>query len=101
MRRAHVEVKVDNIEVAVKFYIHLCAAQPILKHSDYANWMIDDPLLNFSVDLHGYGPPGSTHFGIQVGSEEELDQFWEYLNTAGLVSRAQNDLLCGYQIQHK
>jgi catechol 2,3-dioxygenase-like lactoylglutathione lyase family enzyme len=101
MRRAHVGLKVDDIETAVEFYTRLFGAEPSMVRPDYAKWMLDDPLLNFSIDLHGEGPAGSAHFGIQVTSEEELEQMRARLDGAGLSRTDQNDLVCGYQLQHK
>ena len=63
--------------------------------------MLDDPFLNFSIDLHGEGTAGSAHFGIQVTSEEELEQMRARIDAAGLSREDQNDLVCGYQLQHK
>ena len=101
MRRVHVGLKVDDIETAVDFYTRLFGVEPDLVHPDYAKWMLDDPFLNFSVDLHGEGTAGSAHFGIQVTSEEELEQMRARIDAAGLSREDQNDLVCGYQLQHK
>ena len=68
----HVGLKVDDIAAALDFYTRLFGAEPSLVRPDYAKWMLDDPLLNFSIDLHGEGPSGSAHFGIQVTDEQEL-----------------------------
>ena len=94
-------MKVDDIEAAVDFYSRLFGAEPSLVRPDYAKWMLDDPFLNFSVDLHGEGTPGSAHFGIQVTSQEELEQMRTWLDTVGLSRTDQDDLVCGYQLQHK
>jgi len=101
MRRAHVGMKVDDIEKAVDFYTRLFGAEPSLVRPDYAKWMLDDPFLNFSIDVHGEGKAGSAHFGIQVTSEEELEQMRAQIDGAGLARQDQNDLVCGYQLQHK
>ena len=53
MQRMHVGLKVSNIGEAVAFYSKLFGAEPDLLRSDYAKWMLDDPFVNFSVDLHG------------------------------------------------
>ena len=94
-------MKVDDIEKAVDFYTRLFGAEPSLVRPDYAKWMLDDPFLNFSIDLHGEGTAGSAHFGIQVTSEEELEQMRAQIDGAGLARQDQNDLVCGYQLQHK
>jgi len=101
MRRVHVGMKVDDTETAVDFYTRLFGVEPDLVHPDYAKWMLDDPFLNFSIDLHGEGTAGSAHFGIQVTSEEELEQMRARIDAAGLSREDQNDLVCGYQLQHK
>ncbi len=51
MQRMHVGLKVSNIDEAVVFYSKLFGAEPDLVRSDYAKWMLEDPFVNFSVDL--------------------------------------------------
>ena len=101
MKRMHVGVKVSDIEKAVDFYTRLFGSSPSLLCSDYAKWMLDDPFLNFSVDLHGEGTVGFAHFGIQVASLEELREARAQIDEASLSREDQNDLVCGYQLQHK
>ena len=101
MKRMHVGLKVDDIAAALDFYTRLFGAEPSLVRPDYAKWMLDDPLLNFSIDLHGEGPPGSAHFGIQVTSVQELEEMRQLIDSAGLPREDQNGLVCGYQLQHK
>ena len=101
MKRFHVHVMVKNLENSIGFYRMLFGEAPTVIKDDYAKWMLDDPLLNFSIDLHGDGPPGSAHFGIQVISGQELEEMRERIDSAGLPREDQNDLVCGYQLQHK
>ena len=58
MKRMHIGMKVDDLDDAIAFYSRLFGAEPTLKRDDYAKWMLDDPRVNFSIDLHGDGPPG-------------------------------------------
>jgi len=101
VKRVHVGLKVDDIETALDFYTRLFGARPSLVRPDYAKWMLDDPLLNFSIDVHGEGPAGSAHFGIQVADDRELEEIRERIDSAGLPREDQNYLVCGYQLQHK
>tara|TARA_E500000331_G_C16825276_1_gene526832 strand:+ start:75 stop:473 length:399 start_codon:yes stop_codon:yes gene_type:complete len=101
MKRIHVGLKVSDIEKAVIFYNRLFGMKPSLLRSDYAKWMLDDPLLNFSVDIHGEGPVGSAHFGVQVNGNEELEKERVRIDEVGLSREDQNNLICGYQLQHK
>jgi len=101
MKRIHVGLKVSDIEKAVIFYTRLFGMKPSLLRSDYAKWMLDDPLLNFSVDIHGEGLVGSAHFGVQVNGNEELEKERVRIDEVGLSREDQNNLICGYQLQHK
>ena len=63
--------------------------------------MLDDPFVNFSVDLHGDGPAGSAHFGLQQLDAPGLARARARIDDASLPREDQNDLVCGYQLQHK
>ncbi len=101
MKRMHIGLKVDDIDEAVGFYTRLFGAEPTLVRDDYAKWMLDDPRVNFSIDLHGDGPAGSAHYGIQVDSADELTDARRNLDDAEIPRADQDDLVCGYQLQHK
>lgn len=101
MKRMHVGLKVDDIEQAVEFYNRLFGREPSLQRPDYAKWMLDDPYVNFSIDLHGDGPAGTAHFGIQAPDHEGLDGLRRHVDDVDLPRSDQNDLICGYQLQHK
>ena len=97
----HVGLKVSDIDEAVAFFSKLFGQGPALERPDYAKWMLDDPYLNFSVDLHGDGPPGSAHFGLQQPDAGGLAAARSRVDAAALSREDQNDLVCGYQLQHK
>lgn len=101
MKRMHVGLQVDSIDDAVDFYSRLFGQPPTLRRDDYAKWMLDDPYVNFSVDRHGAGGAGTAHFGIQAESREGLNQLRAHADHAGLERADQDDLVCGYQLQHK
>lgn len=96
----HVGLKVSNIFGAV-LYSKLFGADPALVRSDYAKWMLEDPIVNFSVDLHGDGPAASAHFGLQQFDARGLECARERIDCASLPCEDQNELVCGYQLQHK
>ena len=75
--------------------------EPSLRRPDYAKWMLDDPRVNLSLDTHGEGAPGSVHYGIQVESKPELQALRDHIADAGMPRADQDDLVCGYQLQHK
>jgi len=101
MKRIHIGMRVDDIGIAVDFYSKLFGESPTLQRDDYAKWMLDDPFVNFSVDLHGDGPVGSAHYGIQFETDDDLVQARAEIDGAALERADQDDLICGYQLQDK
>lgn len=97
----HIGMYVEDLDEAVDFYTRLFGSEPTMRRSDYAKWMLDDPRVNFSIDTHLDGPPGSAHYGIQVESSDELAEMRARIDGAGLSREDQDDLICGYQRQDK
>lgn len=101
MRRMHVGLQVEDLDESIEFYTRLFGCEPTLRRPDYAKWMLDDPRVNFSLDTHGDGPPGSAHYGIQAETPGELADLRSHIDEADLPRSDQDDLVCGYQLQHK
>ena len=70
MKRLHISMNVTNLEQSVGFYSTLFGTEPTLLKSDYAQWMLDDPRVNFVLEQSNAA--GFGHAGIQTESEEEL-----------------------------
>ena len=47
MKRMHLHISVDDLEKSVAFYSTLFGSTPTVIKSDYAKWMLDDPLCEF------------------------------------------------------
>jgi len=73
MKRIHVHVGVEDLANAIGFYSALFATQPTAVKADYAKWMLDDPRVNFAISTRGK-QPGLDHLGIQVESQDELQE---------------------------
>src|SRR6201998_1804814 len=82
MKRLHVHMAVENLSQSIGFYSALFAAQPAVIKTDYAKWMLDDPRVNFAISTRGR-QPGLDHLGIQVESQDELQQVYARLRQAG------------------
>ena len=82
MKRMHVHVGVDDLPNAIGFYSALFATQPAVVKPDYAKWMLDDPRVNFAISTRGK-QPGLDHLGIQVESQDELQEVYARLRQAG------------------
>ena len=63
MKRIHMGVVVEDFEKSLKFYTDLFDAEPTLQKDGYARWMLDDPRVNFNINVQGPAP-GIDHVGI-------------------------------------
>ena len=59
MKRLHVHVAVRDLDASVRFYSQLFAADPIVRKSDYAKWMLEDPRVEIAKLTRG---SSSIHF---------------------------------------
>jgi len=71
MKRFHVHVAVDDLPASVDFYSRLFGKAASKRRPDYANWLLDDPAVNFAISARGHSV-GVNHFGFQAESPEEL-----------------------------
>ena len=93
MKRFHVHVAVKDLESSIRFYSTLFGAQPAVSKSDYAKWMIDDPRINFAISRRGE-VPGVNHLGLQVDSDEELEELRTQAESADLSASAESGTCC-------
>jgi predicted enzyme related to lactoylglutathione lyase len=100
MKRLHVHVAVDDLAHAIGFYSALFAAKPAVTKPDYAKWMLDDPRVNFAISTRGR-TPGLDHLGIQVESEDELQEVYARLHQAGGNVIEQGQTTCCYARSEK
>jgi catechol-2,3-dioxygenase len=100
MKRLHVHVSVTDISQSVKFYSSLFAADPTVIKSDYAKWMLDDPLVNFAISNRANGT-GLDHLGIQVETPEELNDVYGRLQKADAPVLEEGMTTCCYAESEK
>ncbi|MFO1432640.1 MAG: ArsI/CadI family heavy metal resistance metalloenzyme [Candidatus Competibacteraceae bacterium] len=95
MKRFHVHVAVKDLSESVRFYSTLFAAEPTVLKSDYANWRLEDPCVNFAISTHGQAV-GIDHLGIQVEDDTELKKVAGRLEQAGRPVLKQGETICCY-----
>ena len=95
MKRLHVHLGVADLESSIRFYSALFAAEPSVRHDDYAKWQLEDPRVNFAISTRGRAP-GLDHLGIQVESAAELKEIEGRLAAADLPALAQTGAACCY-----
>jgi predicted enzyme related to lactoylglutathione lyase len=100
MKRMHVHVAVDDLQYSIGFYSALFDAQPTIIKTDYARWMLDDPRVNFAISTRGR-QPGLDHLGIQVETQDELQEVFARLRQAGGTIIKQGQTSCCYAKSEK
>lgn len=71
MNRFHIHLTVSDLDAGVRFYSGLFAHDPSVLKSDYAQWVLDDPRVNFAISTRS-DVVGLNHLGIQAETEDEL-----------------------------
>ena len=95
MKRLHVHVSVRDLEQSVRFYSALFAAEPAVRKSDYAKWMLEDPRVNFAVSTRS-AKAGLDHLGIQAQNDQELEEIGSRLAQADVAVMPQKGASCCY-----
>lgn len=100
MKRMHVHVSVADLEVSIRFYSTLFAADPTVRKPDYAKWMLEDPRVNFAISQRGVAP-GIAHLGIQVEDSAELQEVYARLERADRPVLEERKTTCCYAESEK
>jgi catechol 2,3-dioxygenase-like lactoylglutathione lyase family enzyme len=95
MKRFHVHVSVNDLDVSVQFYSTMFGMPPAVLKPDYAKWMLNDPRINFAISSRG-GKPGVDHLGVQVDSEAELTELRRQVAEAKIARLDQASAECCY-----
>lgn len=96
MKRLHVHVSVDELAPSIAFYSALFGAEPVVRKPDYAKWLLDDPGVNFAISRKDDNATGLNHLGVQVETEQELDEVYERLGRANIASQPETCARCCY-----
>ncbi|MBL8552238.1 MAG: VOC family protein [Hyphomonadaceae bacterium] len=100
MKRLHVHVGVSDLDRSIGFYSTLFAAEPSVRKSDYAKWMLDDPRVNFAISTRPE-TGGVRHLGIQVESEAELAEVYARMQQADAPVFEEGATTCCYAKSEK
>ncbi|SNX60370.1 hypothetical protein SAMN06296273_1830 [Nitrosomonas ureae] len=100
MKRFHIHIAVEDLPGNIRFYSALFGIEPTVNRPDYAKWMLNDPFINFALSAQG-GKAGLDHVGIQVDSEEALNEMNQRLAQADLPAAEQKNAQCCYATSNK
>jgi catechol 2,3-dioxygenase-like lactoylglutathione lyase family enzyme len=100
MSRVQLSINVSDFDAAVAFYSRLFGAVPAKLRPGYANFAIDDPLLELVLNSPGNGPGGTiNHLGVEVGSTGEVTRAGVRLDAEGLDTDSEPGAVCCYARQ--
>lgn len=100
MKRLHIHISVDDLEKSIKFYTALFGMEPTKLKEDYAQWLVDDPAVNMAISS-GRDKKGLNHLGLQVDSDEAVQELEERLQSAGVSGEKQKEAVCCYAKSNK
>ncbi len=100
MKRMHLHVGVENLDQSVRFYSALFGTQPTRTKTDYAQWLLEEPRLNFAISTR-VGTKGVDHLGLQVDDPEELAELRERFSQADLAVYDEGEVVCCYSRSDK
>ncbi|WML60797.1 ArsI/CadI family heavy metal resistance metalloenzyme [Neobacillus sp. PS2-9] len=102
MMKMHVGINVTDLNSSIEFYIKVFNAEPLKVKPDYAKFLLEDPGLNFTLNLKDEVSGNQVgHFGFQVENKEEVMKHKERLEGLGFFAREEMDVTCCYATQDK
>lgn len=100
--KAHVAINVRSVERSVDFYRKMLGIEPSKSHPKYAKFDVENPPLNLTLNERPFGERGALfHMGIQVATTEDVLAMRERWVEAGLTTREEMQIVCGYALQDK
>src|SRR5215210_7708981 len=100
--KAHVAINVHNVERSLEFYRKMLGLEPVKSRPGYAKFDVERPPLNLTINERPFREQGALfHLGIQVASTADVLAMRERWVEAGLQTREEMQIVCGYALQDK
>lgn len=100
MKRLHIHIAVNKLSESINFYSAIFNTSPSVEHADYAKWDLLEPAVNFAISERGH-TSGINHLGIQVDSDDELEELATRLDTAEIALSKEEGASCCYAQSNK
>jgi catechol 2,3-dioxygenase-like lactoylglutathione lyase family enzyme len=99
--KPHVSLNVSNIDASVAFYEKAFGVKATKRRPGYAKFDLTAPSLNLTMQEAPRTGVNASHFGVQVGSSEDVTAAWTRFKEAGLVTKTEDNASCCYALQDK
>jgi catechol 2,3-dioxygenase-like lactoylglutathione lyase family enzyme len=99
--KPHVSLNVSNIDASVAFYEKVFGVSAAKRRPGYAKFDLAQPSLNLTMQEAPRTGTNASHFGVQVGSTEDVAAAWTRFKDAGLPTKTEDDTTCCYSLQDK
>lgn len=100
MQRFHVHLNVADLDKSVAYYSLLFGRDPDLLKEDYAQWLSDEPGLNFALS-NRCGEKGVSHLGLQFENPEAFDAYQKEKRHLDKQAIEEQGAQCCYAISNK
>ncbi len=100
MRRLHLHIGVEHLNESISFYETLFKSKPTKLKKDYAQWVLEDPKINFAISTRAE-KNGVEHLGIQVDNSVELNKIREDLDHHQISTHSDGEVTCCYAKSEK
>ncbi|KWV90841.1 VOC family protein [Erythrobacter sp. YT30] len=95
MKRFHLNLRVSDLAKSTEYYTAFFGVEPTVNEPDYRKWMLDDPLINFSIEP-AIDKVGIAHVGLQASSDDELADIRERIQAIGEPAFHEGETQCCY-----
>ena len=100
--KAHVALNVRSVSESIEFYRKMLGLEPSKARPKYAKFDAESPPLNLTLNERPFTDRGALfHLGIQVASTEDVLAMRARWIAAGLRTREEMQVVCGYALQDK
>ncbi len=99
--KPHVSLNVSDLDASVAFYERVFGVRTAKRRPGYAKFDLRSPNLNLTLQQGVRTGINADHFGIQVGSAEDVLAARAAFEAAGLKTRAEERIACCYAVQTK
>lgn len=99
--KIHISLNVRDIEKSVGFYRNAFGEEPVKQFPDYAKFDLQNLNLTLNGVRNDVGGNAVSHFGLQVGSSDEVKSIRENWIDRGLPVKDELGVDCCYARQDK